>query len=178
MLHLRNPKNKIFIETTSGSSWSVSERHGTTGGVTARVSGKGATAKMKGRMSFEIRKLENSKTYHSLVSKYSISGGISAFFGWIKVNASTSKTEIDEVFNEVQTSLEINGYADFDLEVTGIYPNVPVTASAYVSVLEISDSSGNSFLIGSEGEPTGNTGAVDANGNNVPVKNNASTISL
>jgi hypothetical protein len=113
-------------------------------------------------------------------SSYDIGGGVSAFWSWlgISANASTHKEEIHQVFTEVSNSQAVNGSANISLEVTGQYPNVQVDASGYVLVLQIEDSSGNTFNMMSTGDPASDTGAQDQNGNALPQRNNSSTISL
>lgn len=62
--------------------------------------------------------------------------------------------------------------------VSGIYPNVQVTASAYVLVMSVTDSQSNTVSFASTGNPTNDLGAQDQSGNNLPVSNNQGTITL
>jgi hypothetical protein len=162
------------------SSWQVSLKRGTVSGVGVSVSGAGAWARLDGNMSFKIRQLDSSKTYDKMKSEYNIGGGVSAFWSWlgISANASTHKEEIHEVFKEVSESQEVDGSVHISLEVSGQYPNVEVSASAYVLVLQIQNDSGNTFKLMSAGDPASNTGAQDQNGNALPQRDNSSTISL
>lgn len=166
--------------STDVSSWKVSTKRGTQSGLGVSVSGAGAWAKLDGKMTFQIRHLDKSKTYDRMKKEYNIGGGVSAFWSWIGIsaNASTHKEEIHEVFKEVSNSQAVDGSANIDLEVTGLYPNVQVDASGYVLVLQIEDSSGNTFNMMSTGDPASDTGAQDQNGNALPLRNNNSTVSL
>lgn len=166
--------------STDVNSWKVSAKHGTQAGIGVSVSGAGAWAKLTGTMTFKIRTLSSSKTYDEMRTQYNISGGISAFWNWlgISANASTHKEQIHQVFKEVSTSQEVDGSADISLEVSGLYPNVQVDASAYVLVLQIEDSQGNTFTMASSADPGSDTGAQDQNGNSLPERNNKSTITL
>jgi hypothetical protein len=165
---------------TSVDSWRVSAKHGTQSGIGADVSGSGAWAKVSGHMNFQLYSLETSKTYQEMHASYKIASGISGFWGWLGfgTNAETHKDEIHKVFNEISKSQKVDGYADFDLDVSGQYPNVQVTASAYVMVLQITDAQGNTYNMVSKGDPKSDTGAQDQNGNSLPTKNNESTISI
>src|SRR4051794_38453610 len=123
--------------STDVSSWSVSTKRGTQSGLGVTVSGSGAWAKLDGQMTFQIRHLDKSSTYDQMKSEYNIGGGVSAFWSWlgISANASTHKEEIHQVFSEVSNSQAVDGSAHVDLEVSGQYPNVQVSASGYVLVL-------------------------------------------
>lgn len=165
---------------TEVQSWKATTKHGTQSGVGVSVSGAGAWAELIGDMTFKTRQLEKSSTYDHMKTAYGIGGGISAFWGWlgISANAEAHKEEIHDVFKEVAESQEVQGSAHFDLEVTGLYPNVQVDASAYVLVLQIEDSSGNTYHMISNGDPKSDSGAQDQNGTSLPTKNNSSTITL
>lgn len=167
-------------DSTDVNSWQVSLKRGTVSGVGVSVSGAGAWAKMDGEMSFTIQQLESSKTFDQMKSEYNIGGGVSAFWSWlgISANAQTHKEEIRQVFNEVSQSQAVQGSVHISLEVSGLYPNVEVSASAYVLVLQIQNSSGNTFKLASAGDPASDTGAQDQNGNALPQRNNSSTITL
>jgi hypothetical protein len=167
-------------DSTDVNSYNVSLKRGTVSGVGASVSGAGAWVKVNGQMSFKIRQLEKSKTFDRMKSEYNIGGGVSAFWSWlgIKANADKHREEIREVFKEVSESQEVDGSVNISLEVTGQYPNVEVSASAYVLVLQIENRSGNTFKMMSAGDPASDTGAQDQNGNALPERNNNSTISL
>lgn len=162
------------------SSWQVSTKHGTQSGVGVNISGAGAYAKLSGRMTFQIRSLDKSKTFDQMKKSYSISGGVSGFWAWLGFgsNASTHKDEIHQVFKEVSNSQAVNGVADFDLEATGLYPNVQVFAQAFVMVMQVTDNLGNTYTMMSNGDPASDTGAQDANGTTLPSKGNNSTITL
>ncbi|XYH98480.1 hypothetical protein ACMHYB_01580 [Sorangium sp. So ce1128] len=167
-------------EGANVDSWKVSTKRGTQSGVGVSVSGAGAYAKLKGTMTFKLQHLDSSKTYDRMKTAYSIGGGVAAFFSWIgiKANASMHKEEIHEVFKEVSNSQSVDGKAKFDLYVSGLYPNVEASASAYVLVLEIQDSSGNTYHAVSSGDPSSDTGAQDQGGNKLPKKDNESTIEI
>lgn len=166
-------------DTTVGS-WLVSAKRGTQSGVGVSISGQGAYARLVGEMTFQIYSLDDSQTYNSLKTSNSFGAGVSAFWGWLGISANVEANQeaISSVFKEVQNTQKVNGEASFDLEVTGLYPNVQVSASAFVLVLQVTDSSGNTFDMVSGGDPVNDTGAQDQNGNSLPVKNNSSTITL
>jgi hypothetical protein len=153
---------------------------GVQSGVGVSVSGAGAWARLTGQMTFSIRHLEKSQTYEKLKTSSGFEAGVGAFWGWlgIGVNVEQHRDEIHQVFNEIQDSQEVDGKARFKLMVTGQYPNVRVDAAAYVLVLQVEDSSGNSYRMMSAGDPSTDTGAQDQNGNTLPTKNNDSTIEL
>lgn len=180
-MQLLTANSSIASATNTGvNSWKVTTKRGTQSGTGVSVSGAGAWAKLTADMTFQIRHLDSSKTYDRMKKEYNIGGGVSAFWSWIGIsaNASTHKEEIHEVFNEVSNSQEVNGTAHVELEVTGMYPNVSVDASGYVLVLQIEDSSGNTFTMASSGDPASDTGAQDQNGNALPSKDNQSSITL
>jgi hypothetical protein len=166
--------------STDVSSWQVSTKRGTQSGVGVSVSGAGAWARLDGKMAFTIRHLDKSTTYDQMKSEYNIGGGVSGFWSWlgISANASTHQEQIHQTFQEVANSQAVKGTAHIDLECTGQYPNVQVDASGFVLVLQVQDSSGNTFNMISTGDPTNDTGAQDQNGNALPQKNNGSTISI
>ncbi|PIW61348.1 hypothetical protein [Shewanella sp. CG12_big_fil_rev_8_21_14_0_65_47_15] len=179
------PHNQIAFaapekNSTGVSSWKVSTKRGTQSGLGVSVSGAGAWAKLDGTMKFKIRSLDNSKTYDMMKKEYHIGGGVSAFWSWlgISANAETHKEEIHEVFKEVSNSQEVDGAANVSLYVSGQYPNVQVDASGYVLIMQIEDSSGNTYNMMSAGDPASDTGAQDQNGNALPSKDNNSTITL
>lgn len=165
---------------TEVNSWKVSTKRGTQSGVGVTVSGSGAWAKLSGDMTFSLRHLDSSQTYDMMKNEYSIGGGVSAFWSWIGIsaNASAHKEEIHSVFKEVSNSQEVTGSAHIDLYASGQYPNVQVDASAYVLILQIEDSQGNTFNMFSTGDPASDTGAQDQNGNALPQKDNNSSISI
>jgi hypothetical protein len=166
--------------STDVSSWQVSTKRGTQSGLQVSVSGAGAWGKLDGNMAFTIRHLDKSSTYDQMKSDYNIGGGVSGFWSWlgISANASTHKEEIHQVFNEVSNAQAVKGTAHVQLEVTGQYPNVQVDASGFVVVLQIQNSSGNTFNLMSTGDPASDTGAQDQNGTALPQRSNSSTISL
>jgi hypothetical protein len=178
------PHAQIAVVAPGGqqgvTSWQVSTKRGTQSGIGASVSGAGGWARIDGDMTFQIRHLDKSQTYDRMKSEYNIGGGVSAFWSWlgISANANTHKEEIHSVFNEVANSQAVDGHAHIQLEVSGQYPNVQVDATAYVLVLQIQDSSGNTFTMMSNGDPASDTGAQDQNGNALPTRDNCSTISL
>ena len=182
-LNVAVPHSSLAVaapDSSDISSWRVSAKHGTQSGVGVSVSGAGAYAKLTGTMSFSIKHLDDSQTYQYLKKTYDISGGVSGFWDWIGfgANASTHKTEIHKTFNEVKNQQDVEGKAAFDLEVTGQYPNVEVTASAYVLILQIKDSQGNTYNMASSSGGASDTGAQDGNGVTLPSKDNASTITI
>lgn len=183
-MELVAPHAQLAIAAPSSStdvkSWSVSTKHGTQSGLGVTVSGAGAWARLDGKMTFQIRHLDKSSTYDEMKSEYNIGGGVSGFWSWlgIQANASTHQEQIHQVFSEVANSQAVDGTANVDLECSGQYPNVQVSASGYVLVLQIEDSSGNTFNMISTGAPTNDTGAQDQNGNALPQKNNNSTITI
>ncbi len=166
--------------TTSADGWKVTTKKGRISGVGVSVSGSGAYAKMKGKFSFELRRMESSKTYNKMVSEYNISGGVSGFFSWIGfgVNASTHKKEIQESLKEMASSENVEGKVCIDMMVEGQYPNVQVDASAYILILQLTDKQGNKTSVFSNNSPKANTGAQDSNGNNLHTTDNNSTIDI
>ncbi|AFZ58180.1 hypothetical protein H6G54_15330 [Anabaena cylindrica FACHB-243] len=165
-----------------GTSWSVREAKGKIQGVGASVSGLGAYARVTGLMTFSTRTLETSRTYQEMKTSYGFSAGISGFWSWIGLgaNASYHKEELTQVFNELSQSTKTNGTINIDLYVTGLYPNVTVSASPYILALEVSSKTDSSlkFPVISSGAPTQDTGSQDQNGQNLPTKDNNSTIDI
>ncbi len=164
----------------SANTYKVTQKRGTITGVGASVSGAGAWVKLKGGMDFQIYSLNSSKTYNEMRSKYSIGGGVSGFFGWLVGNAhaETHKEEIEKTFKEVTSTQKVDGHVDIEMMVSGIYPNVQVDASAYILVLQVEDSQGNTFNFAADGAPAADTGAQDGSGNSLPTEGNNSTITL
>jgi hypothetical protein len=166
---------------TGGTSWQVSTKRGTQSGVGVDISGAGAWAKLTGQMSFSLKQLEKSTAYDSIKSQYNIGGGVSGFWAWLlglSAGASQQREEVHQTFNEMESSQSVNGTVNVDLECTGLYPNVEVYALAFVMVLQITNSQGSSLYIASAGNPTGDTGAQDQNGNSVPTKNNNTSMTF
>lgn len=165
-----------------GSSFSIQEAHGRIQGIGVSVSGLGAYARAKGSMTFSTRTLETSSTYQEMKKSYGFSAGISSFWSWIglSANASTHKEELTRVFNELKQEQKTDGRIDIDLYVTGIYPNVRVSASAYILAFQVTSKDGSTtpFPVISSGAPTQDTGAQDQNGQTLPTKNNNSTIEI
>ncbi len=174
------PVSELLIANTnqSGTTWSISLSKGTQSGVGVTVSGQGAWARLEGDMNFSVRSLETSQSYQQLMKSAGFSAGVSSFWSWLGIGANVSQyqQQIDQCFHEIQTSQDVSGSAHFDFSVTGTYPNVPASASAYVLMLEVSDTSGNQFSVASNGDPAANTGAHDQNGDDLPTRNNNSTI--
>lgn len=114
-----------------------SQKKGTISGVGVTVSG--AWAKMSGSFDFSIVNIESSSTYQKMVSEYSISGGVSDFWGWLGfgVNAETHKQDIKETMQELSQQQKVNGSVDVDLMVTSLIPGFEVSATAYILVLQI-----------------------------------------
>ncbi|MDY4367211.1 hypothetical protein SNR26_05690 [Pectobacterium brasiliense] len=178
------PNDEILIakydSNDSVSSWSASTKKGTVSGIGVEVSGAGAWAMIKGSMDFNIKDINSSKTYKRMKSSYGISGGISSFWSWLGfgANAQTHKEEISEMFTEISNSKEVKGHVDIHLEASGVYPNVPVYAYAYVLVLQITDARGNTYNVSSSEDSISDTGATDSKGNTLPEKGNSSVITL
>lgn len=164
----------------SATSWSISAKRGVAKGISAQVSGAGATAKLHGKMTFSAYSLDKSTTFQQMKKSYNIGGGVSGFWGWLGIgaNASTHKSEISQAFHEAINSDQINGYTDFDLEATGQIPNFQVTASAYMMLLQVKDDQGNTYSMASASDPAADTGAQDQNGDALPSSNNNSTINI
>jgi len=171
---------RAIQDGTSATGWKVTKKKGAISGVGASVSGLGAYAALKGKMSFTLKQMDSSKTYNKMVKDYSISGGVSGFWGWLGfgANASTHKKEIQESLMEMASSQAVKGTVIVDLMVTGIYPNVQVDASAYVLVLQITDDQGSTVNVVSGGAPGADVGAQDKNGQKLPTDENESTISF
>ncbi|WP_020207616.1 hypothetical protein [Gilvimarinus chinensis] len=180
-LNIAPIENAIAMAPTKAdvNSYQVSKKKGNISGVAVSVSGAGAWGKLSGGFDFKITNIETSKTYQEMRKSYGISGGISAFWSWLGVhaNAEAHKEEIKKVFHEVQQSQQVNGHVNVDLEVTGQYPNVEVTASAFIFVLQISSEMGNTY-VASSGDPKSDVGAQDENGGNLPTRNNDSSMTF
>jgi hypothetical protein len=164
-----------------GTAWQVSTKRGTQSGVGVDISGAGAWAKLSGTMSFSLQQLEKSTTYDSIKTQYNISGGVSGFWAWLlglSAGASQQREEVHQTFNEMASSQAVNGTVAVDLECTGLYPNVEVYASAFVQVLQITNSQGSSLYIASNGNPSGDTGTQDSNGNSLPTRNNNTSMTF
>lgn len=170
------------LATTEGTSWSVQQAKGRITGVGASVSGLGAYARVSGSMNFSTITLETSRTYQEMKKSYSLSAGVGGFWSWIGfgANASSHKEELTQVFNELSQTNKTNGAIDIDLYVTGLYPNVPVSATAYILAFQVSSQTDSSikFPVISSGAPAQDTGAQDGNGQNLPTQNNNSTINI
>jgi hypothetical protein len=179
-MELTAPHATQALANTSGDSWQVSVKHGTVSGVGAQVTGSGAWAKVTGSMNFTLQSLESSSAYKSLQKSEGFSAGISAFWGWLGISGNYSKnqSEVDTTFHQITQSQSVTGEVDIDLEVSGQYPGVQVSASAYVLVMQVTDKSGSTITFASSGDPSSDTGAQDQNGNTLPTKNNKSTITL
>ena len=113
---------------------------------------------------------------------YGFSAGLRGFWSWIGLgnNASYHKEELTRVFNELSQEQRTNGRINIDLYVTGLYPNVPVSASAYIQAFVVSSKTSSSlrFPVISSGAPTQDTGAQDQNGQDLPTRDNNSTIDI
>jgi hypothetical protein len=132
-------------------------------------------------MNFDLRHLDKSSTYDSIKSQYSVAGGVSGFWGWLlglSASATQQHEEVHQAFSEIANSQAVNGSAHVSLECTGQYPNVQVSASGFVLVLQITDNAGNTYNMISTGNPPADTGAQDQNGTALPQKNNSSTITI
>jgi hypothetical protein len=176
------PGSELLTAAAEGSSWSIRQSKGRIKGVGVSVSGLGAYARVKGSMNFSTRTLETSRTYQEMKKSYGFSAGVRGFWGWLGLgaNASSHKQELTQVFNELSQEDKTDGRVDIDLYVTGIFPNVPVSASAYILAFQVSETTGSTtpFPVISSGAPTQDTGAQDQNGQNLPTKDNNSTIEI
>lgn len=176
------PKLALFTAAAEGTSWSVREAKGRIQGIGASVSGLGAYARVNGSMSFSTRTLEISRTYQEMKKSYGFSAGLRSFWSWIGLgaNASYHKQELTQVFNELSQATQTNGKINIDLYVTGLYPNVPVSAEAYILAFDVKSKTDTSlkFPVISSGAPTQDTGAQDQNGQNLPTRDNNSTIDI
>lgn len=165
-----------------GQSWSVRTARGRIQGVGASVSGLGAYARVSGSMNFSTRTLETSRTYQEMKKSYGFSAGLRGFWSWIGLgsNASYHKQELRQVFNELSQSQATSGRINIDLYVTGLYPNVPVTASVYIQAFQVSSKTTSelSFPVISSGTPAQDTGAQDQNNQDLPTRENESTIDI
>ena len=165
-----------------GKAWSVRQARGRIQGIGVRVSGLGAYARARGSMSFSTRRLETSRTYKEMKKSYGFSAGVRGFWSWIGLgaNASSHKQELRSVFNELQQEQKTSGRINIDLYVTGLYPNVPVSAEAYILAFAVKEknSSQTPFPIISGDAPTQDTGAQGQNGQDLPIRDNQSTIDI
>lgn len=179
-LHSIQQELLVRDSETHSAGWKVTKKKGSISGVGVSVSGAGAYAKMQGSFSFSLKRLESSKTYNEMVKEYNISGGVQGFWSWIGfgANASTHKKEIQQSFHEMSQSQEVNGTVNVDLYVTGLYPNVQVTASAFVFVLQLTDEQGNKVTVFSNSSPKNDVGGQDQDGDILPDKDNNSTITI
>ncbi|GAB1537868.1 hypothetical protein NUACC21_05230 [Scytonema sp. NUACC21] len=173
---------ELLRAAPEGTSWSVQEARGRIQGVGASVSGLGAYARVSGSMNFSLITLETSKTYQQMKKSYGFSDGIKSFWSWIGLgaNASYHKEELTQVFNELSQSSKTDGRINIDLYVTGLYPGVPVSASAYIQAFQVSSKTESSlkFPVISSDAPTQDTGDQDQNGQKLPTKDNNSTIDI
>jgi hypothetical protein len=167
-------------EGVATEGYKITQKRGSIAGVGVSVSGQGAWAKMKGEFSFQLQQVEKSSTFQSLKSSYNISGGVSGFWSWIGfgANADTHREEIRTALKEMFSAQKVDGRVDVDIGVTGIYPNVQVDASAFILVLQITDNQGSTATVFSNGAPTKDVGAQDQSGNQLPTRDNSSTISI
>ena len=115
--------------------------------------------------------------------KYNFGSGVNAFWNWLGRgdNAPSHKDEIRQVFTEVKRQrIQGGGSVAIDLRITSMFPNDEVSASPFVLVMHIQDGSGSITTIASTGDPTGDTGAQDSNGEVLPIKvvDNKSTITF
>jgi hypothetical protein len=176
------PGAALLAAAAEGTSWSVQAANGRIQGVGVSVSGLGAYARANGSMNFSTRTLETSSTYQEMKTSYGFSAGISGFWSWIGLgaNASYHKEELTQVFNELSQEQKTDGRINIDLYVTGLYPNVPVSASAYILAFQVSSRTETDlkFPVISSGAPTQDTGAQDQNGQNLPTRDNNSTIDI
>lgn len=174
-----NSAQSLTVESEV-ESYKVTKRAGKIEGIGVSVSGKGAWAKLYGAMTFSSQSMESSRTYQQMKSSYDINGGVNGFFSWLGfgANAKTHKEEIQEALKEMSSSSSVSAQVAVDLYVEGIYPNVRVDASAFLFILEIEDSDGNTYRTVSADDPENNTGGIDSSGSLLPEKNNNSTITI
>ncbi|WP_305810579.1 hypothetical protein [Photobacterium leiognathi] len=160
------------------NSFQVSLKRGQGEGISVTVSGAGASARLIGQLVFELVNIESSQTYKILREQHGIGAGVSDFWSWLSVSShvSDNKEKLDEMFHELSHSQKVKGTAKFDLTVTGLFPGVSVTASAFISVMQVKTSSGNTINIISSKNPKNDTGAQDQDGDKLPISNNDSTI--
>jgi hypothetical protein len=166
----------------SEMAWSIRQAKGRIQGIGASVSGPGTYAHINGSFSFSTKTLESSKTYQELKQAYNFYAGITGFWGWIGLgsNAFYHKQELSQVFDELSQAPKNNGKISFDFYVTGLYPNIIVSASPYILAFEISSKIDNSlkFPVISSGSPAQDIGGRDENENILPTKGNRSTIEI
>jgi len=167
------------------NSYKVTLSKGVEEGIGASVSGKGAKARVQGSATVKARHLDSSTKYKALQSKYDFRKGTSGFWSWLVGSGSehVSKEEKEEVFTQVVNTQEINATFRYDLTVEGYAPNVQVDARAYYFYFMITDDQGNTYHIVSDGDPGGDTGAVNADdpsgkGDQPGVSNNNTTITV
>ncbi|NEO02868.1 MAG: hypothetical protein F6K50_48365 [Moorea sp. SIO3I7] len=176
------PGPSLLAAATEGTSWNVSTARGRIQGVGVSVSGLGAYARANGSMNFSTKTLESSKTYKEMRKSYKFSAGLRGFWSWIGLgnNASYHKQELTKVFNELSNVSRTNGRINIDLMVTGLFPNVPVSASAYIQAFSVSSKTDSriNFSVISTDAANQDTGAQDQNGQNLPVQDNNSTIDI
>jgi hypothetical protein len=174
------PNEMRLVSAKSGESYRVSEKKGRMSGVAVSVSGSGAWGKLDGSFSFTTKSMEKSKTYQKIKNEYKFKSGVNNFWCWLigGQHASEHREEVNEMLHEIQSSESVKGTVNVSLYVSGEYPNVEVTAYAYVFILEVSDKQGNTFRITSSDDPKGDVGGQDQDGNLLPSKDNTSTIEL
>lgn len=169
---------KLAAGRTEGTAtaYKITKKRGSINGVGVSVSGSGASVKMVGSIQFLIKSLES---YNEMVKEHNISKGVNGFFGFISFgnNSSTYSKEISTALKEVETSVTNTGTVEVEMMVSGQFPNVQVTASAYIQVMEIEDDQGNKTNFAAEGGAD-DVGAQDLNGNNLPTADNESVITL
>ncbi len=165
------------LTSYSGNSWSVSERLGKSAEVGVRVSGQGAWATLEGSMQLSYQRLETSITYTSLKKQQGFNAGVRAFWKWLGItaNVQANREEINQAFDEVSKSFNVDAQVNFKMGVTGMFPNVPVDASAFIALLQISSKSGSHFIFSTEA-PGSDTGSLDQNNSELNTNNNGSNI--
>ncbi len=176
----QEPKSKLTLIEEDISTWGISKRHGSQTGVSASVSGAGAWVRLQGEITARLLLLENSETYQEMVQTHGIEAGASAFWSWLGINANAERhrTEISSVLEQVSQSQEVEVTVDYDMYVTSPRVGHRVEATAFFTILQIEDSSGNTFNSISNSSPASDVGAIDTNGNLLPTAENHSVIEI
>lgn len=181
MFFLPHTASSFVVKSdTHENSYQISLKRGQGEGISVTVSGAGASARLIGQVDFELINIESSQTYKILREQHGIEAGVNAFWLWLSASShvSDNKEKINEMFNELSHSQKVKGKVHFDFMVTGLFPDVPVTASAYVSVLQVKTSSGSTVSIISSQNPKSDTGAQNQDGDDLPTSDNNSTITI
>jgi hypothetical protein len=146
---------------------------------TLSVPGAGFWGRSRGSTTFTYRRLETSTSYNQLKKEIQFSSGIMGFWDWLSIaqNVERNSEAVNEIFNELNREQNISMQLRWDMEVTGLYPNVPVSATTFIRLMRLVSSEGI-YFVASDGAVIDDTGANDQNNIELPIRNNESTITV